>query len=188
MLLAELKGLLEDYPLNVFVGTPATVSIDQERLSLDMKKTVAGSFKAYLRSLSELIACRGAFVSNDVATFRGYLSKLIETVSALRGTVQVCEDMTKIFVDEINWARALAIRGMITILDRINQELTIIRNQIKGSRFISRARDRTYFTIWEKVPQVFNILSIMVAIELGQCSSSEIVGVIGKGVIMSETS
>lgn len=187
MQLLELKGLLQDYPLNAFVGTPRIISINQEQLSADLEKALSSSVKVYLSNLNDLIIHSDMFVSNDVVGVRGYLSKLIVTVSSLRDVVQLCEDMTAIFDNEINWARALAIRSMITILDSITQELTIIRNQAKGTRFLNRIRDKTYRIIWEKIPQLLYVLSTMIAIEMGQCPPSEIVLAIGKGIIISET-
>jgi uncharacterized protein with HEPN domain len=187
MQLIELKDLLRDYPLNSFVGTPKAVSIDQEQLSLDMEKAFSVSAKAYLYSLSDLANHNAEFFSDNVIDFGNYLSRLIGTTCALREIIQIGEDMTNIFENELNWARGLAIRSMITILDSIIQELTIIRQQVKSSRIINRIRDKISFIISQKIPQIFYILSTIIAIELKQISPSEIVSAIGKGMKLSQT-
>jgi len=183
----ELKELLQEYPLNSFVGTPKVMSIDHQQILSDMEKAFSESAKAYLYSLSDLIRHNNEFFSDNVLDFSNYLSRLIRTSHALRETIQVSEEITNIFENELNWARGLAIRSMITILDRIIQELTVIRKQVKSERFINRVRDRTCLVIWEKIPQIFNILSTMIAIELKQVSPKEIVSAIGKGIKMSQT-
>jgi ABC-type branched-subunit amino acid transport system ATPase component len=187
MQLTDFKLILEDYPLDVFVRTPKIVSIDQDQLLTDMEKEFVNSVKVYLSTLSDLITHKDVYARNDTVSVRNWLSKLIEAVNALRNIVQLCEDMSNIFSNEISWARALAVQSMIEILDSMIQELSVLRNQVKGIRFINRIRDKTYFVIWQKIPQIFNILSTMIAIEQGQSASSEIVSAIGKGIIISET-
>ncbi|NWG10281.1 hypothetical protein HXY33_00785 [Candidatus Bathyarchaeota archaeon] len=185
MQLVELKSIMEDYPLNVFVGVPRSISINKHQFFKDMKKDLSKSTETYFKGLADLIKRKEDFSSNNALAFKNYLSKLTETVSALKDIIQLCEDMSNIFDTTINWARALAVRSMITILDSITQELNILRKQVKGERFLGRIRDKTYCVIWQKIPQIFNILSTMIAIELGQIASSEIVTAIGKGITIS---
>jgi hypothetical protein len=187
MQLLKLKDLLRDYPLNSFVGTPKSITINHKQLSSDMEKAFSGSAKAYLYSLSDLIAHNNEFLSDNVQDFSTYLSRLIGATYALKDVMQIEEDMANIFESELNWAQGLATRSMITILDGIIRELTVIRNQAKSPRIITRLRDKTYFVIWQKVPQIFNILSTIIAIELKQISPNDIVLAIGKGIRVSQT-
>jgi hypothetical protein len=187
MQLTDLKWILEDYPLDVFVRTPKIISISQQELPQDLEKEFKSSVEVYFNTLSDLIANKDAYASNDVLSVRKWLSKQIDAVGALTNIIQLCENMTNIFQSEVNWARALAIRSMIEILNTMAHELSILRNQVRSARFISRIRDKTYFVISQKIPQIFNILATMIAIELGQIASSEIVSAIGKGIVVSET-
>jgi len=186
MQLTDLKWILEDYPLDVFVRTPKIISISEEFPRRKIEKEFQNSVEAYFNALSDLIANKNIYAGNDVLSVRKWLSKQIEAVNALTNVVQLCEDMANMFDGEVNWARALAIRSMIEILNKMSRELSILKNQVKGERFISRIRDKTYFVISQKIPQIFNILATMIAIELGQITSSEIVSAIGKGVVASE--
>ncbi len=183
----ELKELLQEYPLNSFVGTPKVMSINHEQILSDMEKIFSESAKEYLYCVSDLIKHNNEFFSNTVSDFSNYLSRLIGTTCALKETIQISEDITNVFENELNWAQGLAIRSMITILNNIIQELTIIKKQIKGSRFINRLRDKTRLVMWEKIPQIFNILSIMIAVELKHASPKEILSAIGKGIKMVKT-
>jgi hypothetical protein len=182
----ELKDLLQDYPLNSFVGTPKIMSINQEQLSSDIENAFSSSAKAYLYSLLDLAEHNDEFFSNNVLEFGNYLSRLIGTTCALREMIQIGEDVTDLFESELNWARGLAIRSMITILDSMIQELTIARQKAKNSRFISRVRDTVVVTISQRIPQIFYILSTMIAIEQKQISPNEIVSAIGKGMKLSQ--
>lgn len=186
MELADLRWVFQDYPLDVFVRTPKIISIKEVKLPQDIEKEFKSAVEVYLNTLADLIKNRAAYANNDVISVRTWLSKQIEAVNALAKIIQLCENMTDIFEAEINWARALAIRSMIEILNTIAQELSILRNQVRGARFVSRIRDKTYFVISQKIPQIFNILATMIAIELKQIASSEIVSAIGRGIVFSE--
>ncbi len=187
MQLADLKWLFEEYPLDVFVRTPDIISIKQLELPRDIEEKLRSSVESYFKSVVDLIANRNVYSQNNIQSVRQWLSKQIDAIIALRNIVQLFEDMTSIFNSEVNWARALAIRGIIDVLDSIGQQLTILKNQVKKARFINRIREKTYYVISQKISQVFNILTTMIAIELGQTSSSEIVSAIGKGIITSTT-
>jgi len=186
MQLLELRNLLQDYPLNSFVGTPKAMSINQEQLSLDMEQAFSNLAKDYLYSISDLVKHNDEFFSENAFTFGNYLSRLIGTTCSLREMIQICEDMANVFDSELNWARGMAIRSMLTILDRMIQELTVMRQHIKSSRIISRVRDEVSFVISQKIPQIFYILSTMIAIELKQVSPSVIISAIGKGIKLSQ--
>lgn len=186
MELADLKWVLQDYPLDVFVRTPNIISIKQVKLPENIEEEFKSSVEAYLKTLADLIANRVAYAKNEVLSVRNWLSKQIEAVNALTKIILLCENMTNIFGGKVNWARALAIRSMVEILNAMAQELSILKNQVKGARFISRIRDKTYFVISQKIPQIFNILATIIAIELGQVTCSEIVSAIGKGIVISE--
>jgi hypothetical protein len=185
--LTDIKEILEDYPLDVFTRTPKIVSIDEKQLFTDMKGEFAEVTKDYFRSLSGLVTQRNYYARNEVTSVRDWLTNLMEAANALRNMVQLCEDMSKIFDGQINWARALAVRSMIEILDSMVQQLAILRNEVRGTRFINRIREKTSFVVWQKIPQIFNILSTMIAIQHGESASSEIVSAIGRGVSMSQT-
>lgn len=187
MQLTNLKWILEDYPLDVFVRAPKIISITKQELPRDMEEKFKHFVEVYLDTLADLITHKDVYASDDVLSVRKWLSKQIVAVNALTNIIQLCEDMTNIFDSEINWARTLAIRSMIEILNAMAQELSILRNQVRSTRFINRIRDKTYFVISQSIPQIFNILSTMMAIELGQIASAEIVSAIGKGIIVSET-
>jgi uncharacterized protein with HEPN domain len=187
MKLIELKELLSNYPLNAFVGTPKTLSIDQAQLSSDTEETIDKKAKAYLYNIADLIANNNEFLSDSIVDVRNYLSRIIGTAASLRDIIQLCEDMAKIFDNEINWARALTLQSMITILDNIIQQLNIVRNQAKGSRFVNRIRDGVSYILSQKIPELLYILSTMISIELGQCQPSDIVVAIGKGIVIRET-
>jgi hypothetical protein len=184
--LIELKGLLRDYPLNSFVGTPKVMSINLEQLSSDMEQAFSSSAKAYLYGLSDLAKHNDEFFSNNVLEFGNYLSRLIGTTCALKETIQIGEDVTNIFESELSWARGLALRSMVTILDNIIQELTVARHQAKSSRFVNRIRDNISYVMSQKIPQIFYILTTIIAIEMEQISPSDIVSAIGKGMHMSQ--
>lgn len=187
MQLLELRNLLQDYPLNSFVGTPKAMSVNQGKLSSDMEQAFSDSAKAYLYSLSDLAKHNDEFLSDNALTFGNYLSRLIGTTCALREMIQIGEDVTNIFESELNWARGLALRSMITLLDNIVEELTIARHQTKGSRFVNRIRDKVSYIMSQKIPQILYILTTVIAIELKQILPSEIVLAIGKGMQVSQT-
>lgn len=187
MQLVELQKLLDDYSLHYFVNTSKAVIVDDWRLTTDIDSAITDVTKTYLTNLADLIANSKEFLSDNLMDIRRYISRLIGTTLSLKSMIQLCENMETIFENEINWARALAIRGMITILDSTIQELTVICNQAKSTRFVKRIRDRVCGIIWGKISQMFSILSIMVGIEAGQASPSEIVDVIGKGIVMTQT-
>jgi len=186
MELADLKWVLQDYPLDVFVRTPNIITIKQVKLPKNIEEEFKASVKEYLNTLTDLIVNRAVYAKNNVSSVRNWLSKQIEAVNALAKIIRLYENVTNIFEGKINWARALAIDGMSDILNAMARELSILRNQVRGTRFISRIRDRTYFVISQKIPQIFNILATMIAIELGQIACSEIVSAIGKGIVVSE--
>ena len=186
MQLIELRELLQNYPLNSFIGTPKVISINQDQISSDMKQALSESAKAYLYGLSDLVNHNDEFLSDNAVVFCNYLSRLIGTTCALRDTAQMGEDLTNIFESELTWARGLALRSIITILDKIIEELTIARHQTKGSRFVSRIRDKVSFIMSQKIPQILYILTTIMAIESGQVPTSEIVLAIGKGMQASQ--
>lgn len=186
MELADLKWVLQDYPLDVFVRTPNIISIKQIKLPENIEEDFKSSVETYLNTLADLIVNKAAYARNDVSSIRNWLSKQIEAVNALAKIIQLYENVANIFKGEVNWARALAINSMIEILNAMAQELSILKNQVRGARFVSRIRDKTYFVISQKIPQIFNILATMIAIELGQIACSEIVSAIGKGIVFSE--
>jgi hypothetical protein len=186
MEMVQVFSLLQEYPLNSFVGTPPAISVNQDLLSSDMEKAFSGTAKEYLHSINDLVEHNADFLSNNVTKFRDYLSRLVGTTCSLKNLIQLGEDMTNVFEDDFNFAKGLAVRSMISILDRIIQEITILSNQTKSSRVISRIRSKVYFVIWQKIPQMFNILSTLMAIELKQISPNEIVLAIGKGMKLSQ--
>ena len=187
MQLTELRDLLEDYPLNSFVGTPKSVIVNQDQMSLDIKQTFSGSARKYLFCLSDLIDHNDEFFSDKALVFGNYLQRLIGTTCALKDLVQIGEDVSNIFETQLTWARGLALRSMITILDKIVEELTIARHQIRDSRFVNRIREKVALIISEKIPQLRYILTTIIAIELKQIPPSEIVLAIGKGMQQSQT-
>lgn len=187
MKLIELRDLLRNYPLNSFIGTPKAMSINLDQFSLDIEQAFSGSAKAYLYCLSDLANHGDEFLSDNSFVFCNYLSRLIGTTCALRDMIQVEEDLTNIFENELNWARGLAVRSMITILDKIIEELTIARHQTKGSRFVNRIRDKVFLIMSQKIPQILYILTTIIAIESEQIPPSEIVLAIGKGMQASQT-
>lgn len=187
MQLVDLHNLLENYSLHYFVNTSKVVLIDSQELSSDLDNVVTSAEKTYLTNLSDLIDNSREFLSSNIMDIRTYISRLIGTTLSLKTLVQYCENMEKIFENEINWARALAVRGMITILDNIIEELTIIRNKAKDNRFIRRIQEKVCKIIWQKIAQLYSILSVIVGIEAGQFSPSEIVDAIGKGILMIQT-
>jgi hypothetical protein len=184
--LTDIKEILEDYPLDVFTRPIKVISINEKQLLTDINGEFAEVTKEYFRSLSGLITRRDYYARNAVTSVRDWLANLMEAANALRNMVQLCEDMSKIFVGHINWARALAVRSMIEILDSMVQQLAILRNEVRGTRFIHRIREKTFFVICQKIPQIFNILATMIAIQRGESASSEIVSAIGRGISMSQ--
>lgn len=186
MQLIELQGLLQDYSLHYFVSTSRVLEVDEKRLICDTEKSLTSEVRNYLSNLTDLITHTHEFVSENALSVRSYLSRLIGTAESLKTLVQQCEDTSNVFESELKWVKALAVRGMITILNNIVQELSIVRNQLKNSRLVRKARDKVCMIIWEKIPQIFNILSIMIGIEMGQSSPSEIVDAIGNGLVISE--
>lgn len=186
MQLLELRTLLQDYPLNSFVGTPKAMSINQKQLSFDIEQTFSKLAKDYLYRLSDMVAHNDEFFSDNPSVFSDYLSKLIGTTCSLKEMIQVCEDMTSVFDSELDWARGMATRSMLSILDRVIQELAITKQRIRGSRFVSRVRDDVIFIISQKIPQILYILSTAIAIQLKQVAPNAIVLAIGKGMKVSQ--
>ena len=76
---------------------------------------------------------------------------------------------------------------MINILDNMIQELKVASNQARISRFIPRIRDNISVIMARKIPEIFYILTTMIAIELKQISPTEILSAIGKGMQVSQT-
>jgi hypothetical protein len=187
MQLEELRDLLQNYPLNSFIGTSKAISINQDQIALDMEQAFSEAARGYLYGLSDLVNHNDEFLSDNPHMFCNYLSRLIGTTCALRDTIQIGENLANIFESELTWARGLALRGMITILDKIIEELIVARNQTKGSRFINRIRDKVFFIMSQKIPQILYILTTIIAIESEQIPPSEIVLAIGKGMQASQT-
>lgn len=186
MKLTALQGILEDYPLNVFVKTPKAFTFNKKQITIDIEKEFTDSVRSYLCALSDLINKRKYYARNEALILLEWLSKLIEATTALRDMVQQCENLSTIFDDEYSWSETLAIHSMIEILNTMITELSILRNQIRGTRWYSRIRDKTFFVIAEKVPHLQHILSTIIAIERGEISSADIVSVIGSGILSSE--
>lgn len=185
--LSQLKDLFQNYRLDSFVGTPNSILINEEQIQTDIERAFSDRARTYLENLSDLTRHNNEFFSNNEHVFSNYLLRLVGTTSALKDLIELGEDVSNIFENDITWSKGLAFRAMITILDNIIEELKKAGNQVRNSRNVNRVRDKISFIISQKIPQVFYILTTLIAIDIGQISPNEIISAIGKGMQAAQT-
>ena len=158
------------------------MSMDIKKIDFHFKKTeLEKAMQLYLDILFELIKKQKYYRRNIRTILREWLYKIFQMLDALENIILFCEELYDPYKNELNWTKALSLESMVLIIEKLKEEILLLRGQVGyRAEFYDRIREKAFIYLTSRFMQLLDILITTIAIEMGELPPSEIVSVVGK--------